>query len=84
MGVASPGGRGLPCDGRGLPVMDMLSHSLQSCNLSEAGCGALSSVLRSMPSLRELDLSYNQLKDAGLQLLCEGLLDPQCHMERLQ
>lgn len=41
-------------------------------------------MLRSLPSLRELDLSYNQLGDAGLRLLCEGLLDPQCHVERLQ
>lgn len=67
-----------PCDsGRG-------SDSLQNCCLTEAGCGTLSSVLRSLPSLRELDLSYNQLGDAGLRLLCEGILDPQCHVERLQ
>ncbi|XP_036151472.1 ribonuclease inhibitor isoform X1 [Myotis myotis] len=65
------------------PACKIQKLSLQSCNLSEAGCGALSSVLRSMPSLRELDLSYNPLRDAGLQLLCEGLLDPQCHIERL-
>ncbi|EPQ03363.1 Ribonuclease inhibitor [Myotis brandtii] len=65
------------------PTCKIQKLSLQSCNLSEAGCGALSSVLRSLPSLRELDLSYNQLRDAGLQLLCEGLLDPQCHIERL-
>ncbi|ELK32070.1 Ribonuclease inhibitor [Myotis davidii] len=65
------------------PTCKIQKLSLQSCHLSEAGCGALSSLLRSMPSLRELDLSYNQLKDAGLQLLCEGLLDPQCHIERL-
>ncbi|KAK1335381.1 hypothetical protein QTO34_003167 [Cnephaeus nilssonii] len=66
------------------PTCKIQKLSLQNCNLTEAGCGALSSVLRSLPSLRELDLSYNQLRDAGLQLLCEGLLDPQCHIERLQ
>ncbi|XP_070283237.1 ribonuclease inhibitor isoform X3 [Myotis yumanensis] len=65
------------------PTCKIQKLSLQSCNLSEACCGALSSVLRSLPSLRELDLSYNQLRDAGLQLLCEGLLDPQCHIEKL-
>nr|KAF6398553.1 ribonuclease/angiogenin inhibitor 1 [Molossus molossus] len=66
------------------PTCRIQKLSLQNCCLSEAGCGALSSVLRSLPSLRELDLSYNQLGDAGLRLLCEGLLDPQCHVERLQ
>lgn len=69
---------GPPCDSG--PASD----SLQNCCLTEAGCGTLSSVLRSLPSLRELDLSYNQLGDAGLRLLCEGILDPQCHVERLQ
>lgn len=41
-------------------------------------------MLRSVPTLRELHLSNNPLEDAGLQLLCEGLLDPQCHLENLQ
>lgn len=82
--AAQPGTGVASCDGRGLPVMDVRSHSLQNCNLTEAGCGPLSGVLRSLPSLRELDLSYNQLQDAGLRLLCEGLMDPQCHIEKLQ
>lgn len=58
--------------------------SLQNCCLTEAGCGTLPDVLRSLPTLRELYLSYNPLGDAGLQLLCKGLLDPQCHIEKLQ
>lgn len=66
------------------PTCKIQKLSLQNCNVTEAGCAALASVLRSLPCLRELDLSYNQLGDAGLQLLCEGLLDPQCHVERLQ
>lgn len=57
--------------------------SLQNCGLTEAGCGALAGVLRAVPSLRELQLSYNQLGDAGLRLLCDGLLDPQCRLEAL-
>lgn len=70
---------------QGLPPAGKIQKlSLQNCNLTEAGCGPLSGVLRSLPSLRELDLSYNQLQDAGLRLLCEGLMDPQCHIEKLQ
>nr|KAF6267981.1 ribonuclease/angiogenin inhibitor 1 [Pipistrellus kuhlii] len=66
------------------PACKVQKLSLQNCNLTEAGCGPLSGVLRSLPALRELDLSYNQLQDAGLRLLCEGLMDPQCHIEKLQ
>ena len=58
--------------------------SLQNCCLTEAGCEVLPGVLRSLPTLRELHLSDNPLGDAGLRLLCEGLLDPQCRLEKLQ
>lgn len=60
------------------------SHSLQNCGLTEAGCRGLPATLRCLPTLRELYLSNNPLGDAGLQLLCDGLLDPECHVERLQ
>ncbi|XP_045039370.1 ribonuclease inhibitor isoform X2 [Desmodus rotundus] len=66
------------------PTCKVQKLSLQSCCLTEASGRALASTLRAMPSLRELDLSYNPLGDAGLQLLCEGLLDPQCHIESLE
>lgn len=65
-------------------MVGLWPDSLQSCCLTEASGRALASTLRAMPSLRELDLSYNPLGDAGLQLLCEGLLDPQCHIESLE
>ncbi|KAM5247367.1 ribonuclease inhibitor [Ctenodactylus gundi] len=58
--------------------------SLQACHLTEAGCRILPSVLPSIPTLRELNLTDNPLGSMGLQLLCEGLLDPQCHLEKLQ
>nr|XP_019570334.1 PREDICTED: ribonuclease inhibitor isoform X1 [Rhinolophus sinicus] len=66
------------------PACKIQTLSLQNCCLTEAGCGTLPDVLRSLPTLRELYLSYNPLGDAGLQLLCKGLLDPQCHIEKLQ
>ncbi|CAO2583846.1 Ribonuclease inhibitor [Lemmus lemmus] len=66
------------------PTCKIQKLSLQNCSLTEAGCRVLPDVLRSLPTLRELHLSDNPLGDAGLKLLCEGLLDPQCRLEKLQ
>ncbi|KAM8814437.1 ribonuclease inhibitor isoform 1-T2 [Rhynchonycteris naso] len=66
------------------PACKVQKLCLQNCSLTGAGCRTLPSVLRALPSLHTLDLSYNALGDAGLRLLCEGLLDPQCHLESLQ
>ncbi|XP_015993479.2 ribonuclease inhibitor [Rousettus aegyptiacus] len=66
------------------PTCKIQTLSLQNCGLTEAGCRGLPATLRCLPTLRELYLSNNPLGDAGLQLLCDGLLDPECHVERLQ
>uniref|UniRef100_A0A671YZ14 NACHT domain-containing protein n=1 Tax=Sparus aurata TaxID=8175 RepID=A0A671YZ14_SPAAU len=69
-----------------LPVVKASNKALLSgCDLSERSCEALSSVLSSQSSsLRELDLSNNNLQDSGVKLLLPGLQSPHCNLGSLR
>ncbi|XP_052445996.1 NACHT, LRR and PYD domains-containing protein 3 isoform X13 [Carassius gibelio] len=54
------------------------------CSITEKQCLILTSALKSNPShLRELNLSWNQIRNTGLNHLCDVLKDSRCKLERL-
>ncbi|XP_048857401.1 NACHT, LRR and PYD domains-containing protein 12-like [Brienomyrus brachyistius] len=69
-----------------LPVVkNSRTALLNNCDLIDKQCEVLSSALRSNSStLRELDLSDNNLKDSGVKLLSAALGDLHCKLEILR
>ncbi|XP_047677103.1 ribonuclease inhibitor-like [Tachysurus fulvidraco] len=60
-------------------------YRLYDCGVSDEGCAALTSALRSNPShLRHLDLSENKLGDSGVKILSAVLENPHCKLETLE
>ncbi|XP_047678044.1 uncharacterized protein LOC113634383 isoform X14 [Tachysurus fulvidraco] len=58
---------------------------LRECNLTEKGCSALLTALRSEHStLKELNLSKNRIQDSGVKLLSEELKKKHCKLETLR
>nr|XP_021325109.1 protein NLRC5 isoform X15 [Danio rerio] len=56
---------------------------LRGCGLKEETCSALATVLGSDTSLKELDMSNNNLQDLGVKKLQSGLENTNCTLEKL-
>ncbi|XP_069465030.1 NACHT, LRR and PYD domains-containing protein 3-like [Ambystoma mexicanum] len=72
------------CQGLKNPVLKMHTLGLKGCSLTGSCCADLASVLRASTSLRDLDLSQNQLGDSGVRELCEGLREQRCKIQKLK
>ncbi|CAL8260678.1 unnamed protein product [Gadus morhua 'NCC'] len=70
--------------GLGSPHCTLETLWLKCCDLTKECCEALASCLSSNSSLRELDLSTNDLQDSGVKLLSAGLRSPHCTLETLR
>uniref|UniRef100_A0A674BIY4 NACHT domain-containing protein n=1 Tax=Salmo trutta TaxID=8032 RepID=A0A674BIY4_SALTR len=68
-----------------LPVVKSCKRALlDGCKLTSKSCETLASALQTPnSSLRELDLSFNDLGDRGVELLCVGLTSPLCNIQTL-
>ncbi|XP_017512733.1 NACHT, LRR and PYD domains-containing protein 12 isoform X3 [Manis javanica] len=69
------------CEGLKYPSCKLQTLWLAECHLTDACCGALASVLNRNENLTLLDLSGNDLKDFGVQMLCDALMHPICKLQ---
>uniref|UniRef100_A0A8C1X9D0 Uncharacterized protein n=1 Tax=Cyprinus carpio TaxID=7962 RepID=A0A8C1X9D0_CYPCA len=58
--------------------------TLCDCVLTEESCSALTTILRSNSSLKELDMSNNNLQDSGVKKLINGLKNANCTLQKLR
>ncbi|KAG8509333.1 NACHT, LRR and PYD domains-containing protein 12, partial [Galemys pyrenaicus] len=69
------------CEGLKHPSCKLQTLWLAECHLTDVCCQALASVLNKNENLTLLDLSANDLKDFGVQMLCDALIDPECKLQ---
>ncbi|KAM9557375.1 NACHT, LRR and PYD domains-containing protein 3-like [Guaruba guarouba] len=75
----------LLCQGLRQPGCCLRVLRLRYSRLTSACCKDLAAVLGTSPCLEELDLSFSEgLRDAGAELLCEGLQHRSCRLQTLR
>ncbi|XP_052402528.1 NACHT, LRR and PYD domains-containing protein 3 isoform X39 [Carassius gibelio] len=69
-----------------LPVVEASrTAEFRYCGVTDEGCSALSSALRSNSSqLRKLNLTRNNVGDTGVKMISDALKDPHCKLEKLR
>uniref|UniRef100_A0A672R4Q3 Uncharacterized protein n=1 Tax=Sinocyclocheilus grahami TaxID=75366 RepID=A0A672R4Q3_SINGR len=72
------------CEGLKNPVCELNILKLRDCDLTQKSCSALAAVLRSNTSLKELDMSNNNLQDSGVKKLQSGLENTNCTLKKLR
>ncbi|XP_040203186.1 NACHT, LRR and PYD domains-containing protein 3-like [Rana temporaria] len=73
----------LLCEGLRDPDCTLQEMWLGGCGVTSSSCDDLRYILINNRSLTTLGLSGNNLEDSGIKLLCEGLRDPGCTLQRL-
>uniref|UniRef100_A0A7M4ESQ3 Uncharacterized protein n=1 Tax=Crocodylus porosus TaxID=8502 RepID=A0A7M4ESQ3_CROPO len=56
---------------------------LWECHFTAVACKDLANVIGIKESLRRMSLTLNELGDAGVEMLCQGLKDPKCKLQFL-
>ncbi|XP_057169566.1 NACHT, LRR and PYD domains-containing protein 12-like isoform X3 [Ursus arctos] len=77
-------GMKLLCEGLKQPNCILQTLRLYRCLISPASCGALAAVLSTSQWLTDLEFSETKLEASALKLLCEGLKDPNCKLQKLK
>lgn len=58
-------------------------HRLENCGITCDSCQEISAVLGSSSSLIELSVGDNKIGDTGVAVLCQGLMHPNCKIQKL-